>query len=141
MKVISLTTNLGYGNIEISILKGMLLARVPEVKIADLTHDLGLNDVIDAAVILNRHSAYFPAGSIHLFLTTTEFLPPERVIAAKIGEQYYIGPDNGFLTILIKDAQIKNLPTRFIQTNHQEFAWNKTDEIITILEIFSYDLR
>ena len=42
MKVISLTTNLGYGNIEISILKGMLLARVPEVKIADLTHDLGL---------------------------------------------------------------------------------------------------
>ena len=31
---------------------------------------------------------------------------------------------------MIKEAQIKNLPTRFIQPNHQEFAWNKTDEII-----------
>ena len=129
MKVISLTTNLGYGNIEISILKGMLLVGAPGVKIADLTHDLGINDVIDAAVILNRHSAYFPAGSIHLFVNTSEFLQPARVIAAKIGEQYYIGPDNGFLTFLIKDAQIKKLPMKFIQTNNQEFAWNKADEL------------
>jgi hypothetical protein len=137
MTVISLTTNFGFGNNEIGILIGELLLRAPGVKIADLTHDLSNNDILDAAVILNRHSSYFPGGSVHLFLNVSENEKPARPIAAKIGEQFFIGPDNGFLTLLIQESKLKNLPMKFIQINHSEFCWEKAHPIFEYRDYFA----
>ncbi len=124
MTVVSLTTNLGYGNNEIGIIVGEILTKAPEVKIADLTHDLKGNEIIDAAVILSRHSSYFPAGTVHMVAVITGNVKRARPIASKIGEQYYVGPDNGFLTLLVRDAEIKNRPMKFIHINNPEF-WSE----------------
>lgn len=124
MTVVTLTTNLGYGNNEIGIIVGEILTKAPEVKIADLTHDLNGNEILDAAVILNRHSSYFPAGTVHMVSIINGNMKRARPIASKIGEQYFVGPDNGFLTLLIRDAEIKNRLMKFIHINNPEF-WSE----------------
>src|SRR5665648_802091 len=142
MTVVSLTTNLGYGNNEIGIIVGAILTEAPEVKIADLTHDLSGNEVLDAAVILNRHSSYFPPGTVHMVSIIAGNEKRARPIASKIREQYFVGPDNGFLTLLIRDAEMKNRYMKFIHINNPEF-WTEeinliNNEIINFAKVTGY---
>jgi S-adenosylmethionine hydrolase len=117
MTVISLTTDFGYGDFKPGILSGLLLSRAPEVKIADLTHNLETEDILGMAVILSRHIHYFPPGSIHINIMGSDCCVQSRLLAAQIGSQYFVGPDNGALTLIIQDAQKRQIPTKYIQIN------------------------
>ena len=53
-------TDFGTGDFEIGSMIGVILKIDPETKIADLTHDISPQDVLEAAVILSRHFSIFP---------------------------------------------------------------------------------
>jgi len=82
-------------------MKGAILARarVPIV-IVDITHALPPGDIWGGAWVLRRIWMRFPAGTVHLCVVDPTVGSARRAIAARAGERWFVGPDNGLLGFL-----------------------------------------
>jgi len=110
MPIVTLTTDLGYRDPYLAIVKAVLLQKVNHVQIIDLSCDIKDNNISDAAFILKNSIDFFPAGSIHLIgvkfimgvksINNNHSVDNTRYLAAKYKDQYVICPDNGLITLL-----------------------------------------
>jgi S-adenosylmethionine hydrolase len=76
-----------------------VIARIaPEVRVIDLTHDVGRHDVRGAAVILRRALPFCPPG-VHLVVVDPGVGGTRRAVAVRVAEddRILVGPDNGVL--------------------------------------------
>ena len=108
MTVITLTTDFGTGDHEAGVLKGVIWKIAPNVQIADLSHDITPHDILEAALLLWRTARYFPDGSIHVAVIDPGVGTSRRGIAARLGSQYFVGPDNGLLSLLMSRVERNN---------------------------------
>ena len=116
MSIITLTTDLGYRDPYLAIVKAKLISKNTSLQIIDLSCDIKDNNISDAAFILKNSLDYFPENTIHLVaikfivnrshLNKTDNIDNARYLASKYKNQYIICPDNGLLTLI--DADFKN---------------------------------
>ncbi len=137
MAVISLTTDFGSGDHEAGVLKGVIWSIAPHAQIADLTHEIAPHDVLEAALVLWRTVRFFPDGSIHLVVVDPGVGTSRRAIAAQLGTQYFIGPDNGWISLLLDRANEHNQPTRFIHLNKPQYWLHEITNIFHGRDIFA----
>lgn len=110
MPIVSLTTDLGYRDPYLAIVKACLLQKINNVQILDLSCDIKDNNISDAAFILKNAVQYFPQETVHLvgvkFIVSTghsnaqKNIDNSRYLLTKFKGQYVICPDNGFITLL-----------------------------------------
>lgn len=137
MKTVSLTTDFGTGDFEIGSMCGVILNIAPETNIVDLTHEIPPQDVIDAAVVLSRHFFYFSPGSIHIVVVDPGVGTSRNPIAALIKDQFYVGPDNGIITLVYQRAIKNGWPVKIIHTNKPEFWLPNISNIFHGRDIFA----
>jgi S-adenosylmethionine hydrolase len=111
--VISITTDFGGSDYDAGVLAGVIWSISPQARIAVLTHDVTPFNVLEGAVILSRCVPYFPEGTVHLAVVDPGVGTPRRGLAARIGGQYFVGPDNGLCSLLVEQARKDNLPVEF----------------------------
>jgi S-adenosylmethionine hydrolase len=87
------------------VMKGVILNIAPQTQIVDLSHLISPQNVREAALILARSVPYFPAGAIHVVVVDPGVGTNRRPIAAQIGSQRFVLPDNGILTRLLERAE------------------------------------
>jgi S-adenosylmethionine hydrolase len=107
--LITLITDFGLTDPYVGQLKGAMLCRNPSVRIIDLCHAVPHHDVLAAARILHASYPYFPPGSIHLTIVDPSVGSQRRILAAISDQHLFIAPDNGILSLLIRDKLIKNV--------------------------------
>jgi S-adenosylmethionine hydrolase len=114
MPIVTLTTDLGYRDPYLAIVKACLLQKVSNVQIIDLSCDIKDNNISDAAFILKNSIGFFPEESIHLvgvkFITgapalnsnniNNQGIDNSRYLITRFKNQYIICPDNGLITLL-----------------------------------------
>jgi len=111
MPIVTLTTDLGYRDPYLAIVKACLLQKVNNVQIIDLSCDIKDNNISDAAFILKNSIGFFPENSIHLvgvkFIlgaktlnNTNHGVDNSRYLVTKYKNQFVICPDNGLITLL-----------------------------------------
>lgn len=110
MPIVTLTTDLGYRDPYLAIVKACLLQKVNNVQIIDLSCDIKDNNISDAAFILKNSIGFFPENSIHLvgvkFIagekskTSGDNIDNSRYLVTRYKNQYIICPDNGLITLL-----------------------------------------
>lgn len=100
MAIITLTTDFGTKDHFVAALKGRILTEVPGTVIVDISHKISPYDVWECAYILGCAYKEFPKGSIHLIGLESEWSPENEHILAEIGGHYFIGADNGVLSII-----------------------------------------
>lgn len=105
--VITLTTDFGLTDPYVGQLKGALLKACRTVTIVDLTHAIPPWDIISAAIALRTSYAFFPPGTVHLAVVDPEVGSRRSILAAAGDGHFFVGPDNGILSLLIKDGRIK----------------------------------
>jgi S-adenosylmethionine hydrolase len=137
MKHLSLTTDFGTGDFEIGTLSGVIYSIAPDTLIADLTHDIPPQNILDAAVVLSRHTPYFPEGSIHVVVVDPGVGTTRRPIAARLGKQYFVGPDNGVMTLMYKIAQENSEPIEVVHTDDPQFWLPNISNIFHGRDIFA----
>ena len=64
--LITLTTDFGYQDSFVGIMKGVIYAINPDAHVIDLTHGVPPQNVMAAALILQHSIRYFPPGTIHV---------------------------------------------------------------------------
>ncbi len=104
MKLITLLTDFGLQDGYPGIMKGVIWGIAPEVQIADLTHSIQPQNILEGALALGRAAPYFPPGTIHVGVVDPGVGTQRRAMAARIGGCFFVGPDNGLCTALLDRA-------------------------------------
>ena len=104
-KVITLLTDFGWQDEFVGVMKGVIWGIAPEVQIADITHGIQPQNILQGALILGRAYRYFPAGSIHVVVVDPGVGTQRRGIAVRVGDQTFVGPDNGLFTIPLASGE------------------------------------
>jgi S-adenosylmethionine hydrolase len=96
--IVTLTTDFGSADGYVGALKGVILAQFATARVVDLAHDLAPGDVAAASELLARAAPFFPPRSVHVAVVDPGVGTARRGLALSLGEQLYVGPDNGIFT-------------------------------------------
>ncbi len=101
MPLITLTTDFGLGDAYVAAMKGVILSVDPGLRTVDVSHGVEPQDVMGAAFVLREAAPFFPAETVHLAVVDPGVGTARRPIAARIGGQVFVGPDNGLFSLLL----------------------------------------
>lgn len=106
--IITLTTDFGYVNEYVGVMKGVILARTPDARIVDLTHGIRAQAVDEAAYVLEAAYGYFPAGTIHVVVVDPGVGSARRIVLLCADGHLFLAPDNGVLTLLLAKERFES---------------------------------
>ena len=121
MSVITLLTDFGLQDGYVGVMKGVIWKIAPQAQIADLTHEIPPQDVFEGALTLARCVPFFPAGSVHIAVVDPGVGTSRRPIAARLGDQTFVGPDNGLVTLLLEKAERKGQEIQLIHLDQPRY--------------------
>lgn len=99
MPPVTLTSDFGLADSYAGEMKGVILSG-SDVPVIDITHELPRGDIWAGAWALRRIWMRFPVDTVHLCVVDPTVGSGRRAIAARAGERWFVGPDNGLLTFL-----------------------------------------
>jgi S-adenosyl-L-methionine hydrolase (adenosine-forming) len=137
MRTITLMTDFGLKDGNVGVMKGVILNIAPQVQIVDLSHLIAAQNIAEAALILWRSAPYFPDGTIHVVVVDPGVGTERRPMLAQIGEQYFVGPDNGLITPWLGWAERQGLPRRFIHLNRPQYWLPQVSHVFHGRDIFA----
>jgi len=105
MSILTLMTDFGLKDGNVGVMKGVILGISPQSQIIDLSHLISSQNVHEAALILARSVPYFPSGTIHVVVVDPGVGTSRRPLAAQIGTQLFVLPDNGLMSLVLQRAE------------------------------------
>ena len=141
MSFITLITDFGLKDGNVGVMKGVIWGIAPGTQIADLSHQISPQNVLEAALILYRSVPYFPPGTIHVVVVDPGVGTARRPIAARIeagnGAHYFVGPDNGIITMWLEAAEKESLTAKFVHLDRPQYWLEEVSHVFHGRDIFA----
>jgi S-adenosylmethionine hydrolase len=137
MSIITLITDFGLKDGNVGVMKGVILGIAPQTQIVDLSHLISPQDILEAGLILKRSAPYFPTGTIHVVVVDPGVGTQRRPLAARLGQHFYIGPDNGSITMLVEYTRAQNWVTEFFHLDRPETWLPQVSHVFHGRDIFA----
>ena len=102
---IALLTDFGLTDNYVGIMKGVILAINPEARLVDLTHEIEVQNVFQAALVLKSAYRYFAKGTIFLCVVDPGVGSLRQAIIVQAGEHFFVGPDNGIFSFVVAEQK------------------------------------
>lgn len=134
---ITLTTDFGQSDYDVGVLSGVIWQIAPRAEITDLTHEIQRHNVLEAALVLERCTPYFPEATIHVVVVDPGVGTQRRAIAARLGGHRFVGPDNGFITLVRQRALAENQPVEFVHLNRPRYWLPNVSHIFHGRDVFA----
>jgi len=99
--VITITTDFGHQGPFVGVMKGVMLSRLPDARIVDLTHEILVHWPAEAGFWLARSFSYFPAGTVHVAVVDPGVGTSRDIVAVSAGGHVFLAPDNGLLAPVV----------------------------------------
>lgn len=81
-------------------MKGVILGIAPNTEIVDITHDVTPFAIREGAFAIAQAYPYFPRRTIHVVVVDPGVGASRRPILVEAAGQYFVGPDNGVLSMV-----------------------------------------
>jgi len=107
MPIITLTTDFGMRDPYVAAMKGVLRKLCPDVALDDLTHDIAPQDILEAALIDEAATPWYPENTVHLIVVDPGVGADRRPIAVRSGSHIFVAPDNGLLTLWLQQHPLE----------------------------------
>ena len=108
---ITLMTDFGLADGFVGMMKGVIYGINPNATIIDISHEIGSQDVLEAAFLLHASYRYFPRGTVHVVVVDPGVGSQRRAIAVETQEYYFVAPkaDDTFdrVTALFEEANLQ----------------------------------
>jgi S-adenosylmethionine hydrolase len=99
--VITLITDFGNSDWYLACMKGVILSGEASCTIVDITNEIPPGGLFNAAWVLKQSFHYFPRGTVHLVVVDPEVGTSRAALAARAGGFFFVGPDNGVLSLAL----------------------------------------
>ena len=116
--VIALLTDFGTVDHYAGAMKGVILGICPDTTIVDISHDIPAHDVLAGALELAAAYKYFPAGTIFVAVVDPGVGSARRGLAADTGDYRFVAPDNGVLTLALRESP----PKKVVELTERRYA-------------------
>ena len=130
--LITLTTDFGYQDPFVGIMKGVIAAINPQVHVVDLTHGVPPQNVMAGALIL-RHSLNYFAAAIHVVVVDPGVGGLRKPILLEHEGNYFVGPDNGVLSLALEGKP----PNRIIELTNASYQLQHVSRTFHGRDIFA----
>jgi S-adenosylmethionine hydrolase len=104
-RVITLLTDFGLRDHFVAAMKGVMLSLNADLTLVDISHLIPPQDVFSGAFTLGQTFSCFPRGTIHLAVVDPGVGTSRKALAVSAGGHYFVAPDNGLLTYVLKDQE------------------------------------
>jgi hypothetical protein len=121
MPILTLTTDFGFKDGFAGTMKGVIWGICPEAQIADISHTIEPQNVLEGAFTLWRAYSFFPAGAIHVAVVDPGVGTQRRPLAMRAGKWYFVGPDNGLFTPVLADAEKNGWPVEIVHLTNARY--------------------
>lgn len=135
--IITLTTDFGLKDGNVGVMKGVIWGIAPQARIVDISHLIEPQNISEAALILLRSAAYFPPGTVHVVVVDPGVGTARRPIAAQVGVQYFIGPDNGIITLWLERVEAQKQPVHFVVLDRPQYWLPEISHVFHGRDIFA----
>ena len=98
--IITLTTDFGYRDPFVGIMKGVILNINPFAHIVDITHNISPQNIQEAALAIEMSFESFPHKTIHIAVVDPGVGSSRRHIIVNTGRYLFVGPDNGVFSLI-----------------------------------------
>jgi S-adenosylmethionine hydrolase len=106
---ITLLTDFGLSDAYVGMMKGVIAQINPKAAVIDLCHQVTPQEIKEAAFLLASSYAFFPPGTIHVAVVDPTVGGQRKALCLQAGDFYFIGPDNGVLSIACSRAGMKEM--------------------------------
>ena len=121
MPILTLTTDFGLKDGFVGTLKGVIWGICPEAQIADISHTIAAQNVLEGAFALWRAYSFFPAGTVHVAVVDPGVGTPRRPLAMRLGVHFFVGPDNGLFTPMMEEAEKNDWPREVVHLTNAKY--------------------
>jgi S-adenosylmethionine hydrolase len=103
--IVTLTSDFGSKDSFVGSMKGALLKVNAQTQIVDISHEIGPQDIWEAAFALKTSYHYFPKGTVHLAIVDPGVGSSRRPILVVTENYFFVGPDNGIFSLIFGEAE------------------------------------
>jgi len=121
----------------VGVMKGVIWGIAPQAQIADITHLIQPQNILEGALAYSRVASYFPAGTIHVGVVDPGVGTMRRPIAACLGERFFVGPDNGLCSTLAALARAEGGPVEYVHLDRPRFWLADVSNVFHGRDIFA----
>ncbi len=115
---IAFLTDFGTRDHYVGAMKGAALSICPNATLVDITHDIPPQDVLGGALELAAAFKYFPAGTVFVAVVDPGVGSARRGIAAAGGAYRFVAPDNGVLTLALREVA----PATVVELTNRQYG-------------------
>ncbi|HEY9299555.1 MAG TPA: SAM-dependent chlorinase/fluorinase, partial [Phormidium sp.] len=94
-RIITLLTDFGLSDVYVGVMKGVIAQINPTLKVIDLTHEIGPQNLAAARFCLMNAVHYFPKETVHIAVVDPGVGSNRRAVAIEFAGGFLVGPDNG----------------------------------------------
>src|SRR5580693_4007821 len=105
--LITLTTDFGVSDHYVGAMKGVILSICPRAQIVDICHDVTPFQIAEGAYVIAQAYDCFPKKTVHLVVVDPGVGTARRPILVEAAGQYFVGPDNGVLSMVYSSGKHK----------------------------------
>jgi len=105
-RILTLTTDFGYKDPYVGVLKGVILSICIDCTLVDLTHGITPHSILEGNFSIRGSYPFFPKGTLHLMVVDPGVGGQRRILYLENGGHAFLAPDNGLLTGLISEASL-----------------------------------
>jgi len=102
-RLIALTTDFGWNDEYVGVMKGVIIGVTPSARILDLSHDVEPQNIAQAAYLIHGACRFFPDQTIHVVVVDPGVGTSRRLVLVGARKQLFLAPDNGVLSLLLND--------------------------------------
>ena len=103
-------------------MKGVILSIAPRATVVDICHDVPPYSVSEGAFQVSEAWPYFPKKTVHVVVVDPGVGSERRPILVEAGGHYFVGPDNGVLSLVYGGAKAAAKPRVRHITNRKLFG-------------------
>jgi S-adenosylmethionine hydrolase len=100
MAIITFMSDFGHRDHYVAAVKAKILSFSHNLKIVDITHHIEPFNTMHGAYVLRSVFRDFPKGTVHLISVNNPTGKDDRLLAMKQEDHFFVGSDNGILSLL-----------------------------------------
>jgi len=120
--IVTLTTDFGTADGYVGAMKGRILTITPGVSVVDVSHEVPPQNILHGAWCLRRAAPRFPEGTVHVAVVDPGVGSWRAALAVETSHYYFVGPDNGVLSLAATDDGI----VRVVEIAEKTRQWQKS---------------